>query len=107
MIPTYDLDDDQWNMLVQDVADNFSDVTLSRGFQYYKQGRVLKLTIPAQRHIKATVEGSENYSVEINLDYFTASDCDCPVNGNCKHMFAVLLKYADLHNRSVHALVNA
>jgi len=107
MIPTYELDDDQWNRLVQDVADHFSDVTLSRGFQYYKQGRVLKLTIPSQRYVKAIVEGSENYSVEINLDFFTANVCDCPVSRNCKHMFAVLLKYADLHNRSVHMLVNA
>ncbi|TFE25523.1 SWIM zinc finger family protein [Cohnella luojiensis] len=107
MIPTYDLDEDQWNLLVQDVADNFDDVTLSRGFQYYKQGRVVKLTLPSQRYVKAQVEGTERYFVEINLDFFTASYCDCPVNGFCKHMFAVILKYADMHNRSVHTLVNA
>ncbi|MCD9020323.1 SWIM zinc finger family protein [Cohnella silvisoli] len=107
MIPTYDLDDDQWNMLVQDAADNFDDVTLNRGFQYYKQGRVLKLTIPSPRYVNAVVEGSERYQVEINLDFFSLSHCACPVSGNCKHMFAALLKYADLHNRSVHMLVNA
>ncbi|RED58618.1 SWIM zinc finger family protein [Cohnella lupini] len=107
MIPTYELDDDQWNRLVQDVADHFDDVTLNRGFQYYKQNRVLKLTIPSHRYIKAIVEGSENYSVEINLDHFEACRCDCPVNVPCKHIFASVLKYAELHNRSTHALVNA
>ncbi len=105
--PTYDLDDDQWNMLVQDAADHFDDVTLNRGFQYYKQGKVLKMTIPSHRYVKAIVEGSERYDVEVNLDFFTLSHCSCPVSGNCKHMFAVMLKYADLHNRSVHMLVNA
>ncbi|WP_256758563.1 SWIM zinc finger domain-containing protein [Cohnella sp. WQ 127256] len=107
MIPTYELDDYQWNMLVQDVADNFGDVTLSRGFQYYKQGRVIKLTIPSERVVKATVEGNEIYQVEINLDLFTANRCNCPVSGACKHIFAAILKFADLHNRSVHTLVNA
>ncbi|WP_239616286.1 SWIM zinc finger family protein [Cohnella mopanensis] len=107
MIPTYELDDDQWNQLVQDVADHFGDVTLSRGFQYYKQGCVVKLTIPTPRSVKALVEGSEYYQVEINLDSFSASRCNCPVGRNCKHMFAAILKYAHLHNRSVHTLVNA
>jgi hypothetical protein len=49
MMPTYSLDDDQWNMLVQDVAEHFDDVTLNRGFQYYKQGRILKLALPEDR----------------------------------------------------------
>ncbi|QMV42749.1 SWIM zinc finger family protein [Cohnella cholangitidis] len=107
MIPTYELDDDQWNRLVQDVADHFGDVTLSRGFQYYKQGCVVKLTLPSQRTIKAVVEGSEYYQVEIDLDSLSASRCNCPVGRNCKHMFAAILKYANLHNRSIHTLVNA
>ncbi len=107
MVPTYDLDDDQWNLLVQDVADCFDDVTLNRGFQYYKQGRVMKLTIPSQRYVKAIVEGSETYSVEINLDFFSACRCDCPVIPHCKHIFAAVLKYAELHNRPTHSLVNA
>ncbi|BBI31358.1 SWIM zinc finger family protein [Cohnella abietis] len=107
MTPNYEIDDDQWNMLVQDVADNFEDVTLNRGFQYFKQAHVLKLTMPSNRSIEAIVEGSENYHVSIDLDFFTTSRCDCPVKGFCKHMFAALLKYADLHNRSIHTLVNA
>ncbi|RKP50014.1 hypothetical protein D7Z26_19555 [Cohnella endophytica] len=107
MDTTYQLDDNQWELLVQNAAEHFDDVTLSRGFQYYKQGRVVKLTLPAPSIVKAIVEGSELYHLELNLDYFGASRCDCPVNSHCKHQFAALLKYADLHNRPVHSLVNA
>ncbi|XID92383.1 SWIM zinc finger domain-containing protein [Paenibacillaceae bacterium WGS1546] len=107
MIPTYELNDDQWNTLVQDVAEHFGEVMINRGFQYYKRGRVVKLTIPSQRQVKALVEGSDLYQVELNLDFFTASRCECPVGSYCKHMFAAILKYADLHNRPIHPLVNA
>src|SRR5690606_17965342 len=31
----------------------------------------------------------------------------CPVDGNCKHMVAALLAYADQQGRPIHALVNA
>jgi len=107
MIPTYELDDNEWNRLVQDVADHFGEVILNRGFQYFKQGRVVKLTMPAHRVVKAMVEGGEYYHVKLDLNDFKASRCDCPVGSYCKHMFAAILKYADIHNRSVHALVNA
>jgi uncharacterized Zn finger protein len=107
MTPTYTLDDDQFEQLVQDVADRFDEVTLTRGFQYYKQGRVTKLTLPSDRLVKAIVDGGERYSVSLDLDSFDANRCDCPVNKPCKHMVATLLKYADLHNRPVSTLVNA
>jgi hypothetical protein len=107
MIPTYELGDEDWNKLVQDVADHFGEVMMSRGFQYFKRGRVVKLTIPSQRLVKALVEGGDLYHVELNLDSFAASRCGCPVGSYCKHMFAVILKYADMHNRSIHTLVNA
>jgi hypothetical protein len=103
----YAMNDDQWRMLVQDAADFFDDVTIKRGYQYYKQGRVGTLTLPAPREILAVVEGTDSYRVALNLDFFTLSSCDCPVNGNCKHMVAVMLAYADQQGRSIHALVNA
>jgi len=107
MIPTYEMDDDQWNRLVQDVAERFGEVMMNRGFQYFKRGRVVKLTIPSPRVVKAVVEGGDLYQVTLRLDDFTASRCDCPVGIYCKHQFAAILKYADLHNRSVHSLMNA
>lgn len=36
MQPTYAMDDTQWSKLIQNVAYYFDDLTLKRGFQYYK-----------------------------------------------------------------------
>lgn len=107
MIPTYELDDDQWDRLVRDVAKHFGEVTINRGFNYFKRGKVVKLTLPSERIVKAVVEGGDLYHVSVNLDSFSSSRCDCPVGYYCKHMFASILRYADMHNRSVHTLINA
>lgn len=107
MKPTYIIDDLQWHTLIQNVAEHFNDLTIKRGFQYFKQDRVKQLTIPVPGRIEAVVKGNENYSVHINLDSFSGNHCNCPVPANCKHMIATLLEYANLHERPVHALVNA
>ncbi len=107
MKPTYTMDDMQWHMLIQNVAQHFNDLTIKRGFQYFKQGYVHQLTMPEDRHIEAVVEGNEYYSVKLNLDSFSDNRCNCPVPSNCKHIIATLLEYANLQERSVHALVNA
>ncbi|MHA0856403.1 SWIM zinc finger family protein [Paenibacillus sp. CMAA1364] len=107
MKSTYTLDDIQWHQLIHYVAEQFNDLTIKRGFQYYKQGRVHHFTMSDADHIQAVVKGNEEYSVHINLDSFTSNHCSCPVPSNCKHMIAVLLAYANLHERSVHTLVNA
>jgi uncharacterized Zn finger protein len=107
MTLTYAMNDDQWNMLVQDVAVNFDEVTISRGFQYYKQGRVQGLTMSAPQYVEAHVHGNDEYDVEMNLDFFSTSHCNCPVEGTCKHMMAVLLDYAFEQERPVNMLVNA
>lgn len=107
MTLTYTMNDDQWNMLVQHVADNFNEVTISRGFQYYKQGRVQGLTMSAPQYVEASVHGNDEYEVELNLDLFSTSHCNCPVEGPCKHMMAALLDYAFEQGRSINMLVNA
>lgn len=107
MTLTYAMDDDQWNMLIQDVADYFDEVTISRGFQYYKQGRVQEITMSAPQYVEAIVHGSEEYDVEMDLNFFSASHCNCPVEGTCKHMMAVVLDYAFEQGRPVNMLVNA
>ncbi|AOK90839.1 SWIM zinc finger family protein [Paenibacillus polymyxa] len=107
MKPTYLMDDIQWQQLIQNVADHFNDVTIKRGFQYFKQGRVKEFGMPDADHIAAVVDGSELYEVDLHLSAFAASRCTCPVHTNCKHMIAVLLNYANEQERSVHALVNA
>jgi hypothetical protein len=103
----YPMNDDQWNMLIQDVAESFNEVTISRGFQYYKQNRVQGLTMTAPQFVEASVQGNEEYHVEMNLDFFSTSHCDCSVDGTCKHMIAVLLEYAFEQGRPANMLVNA
>lgn len=107
MQPTYPMDDSQWSKLIQNVAYYFDDLTLKRGFQYYKQNRVQPFTMTEPRKINALVEGREPYQVTIDLDSFPRCHCDCPVSGPCKHMAAILLSYAEQQNRSVQALANA
>lgn len=107
MKQTYTLDDAQWNRLVQDVTTHFDDLTLKRGFQYYKQGCVQHLNMPAPLSIESSVEGSAYYRVRINLEKFSESRCSCPVGRPCKHIVASLLEFADEQGRSVFQLANA
>lgn len=107
MQPTHAMDDSQWSKLIQNVAYYFDDLTLKRGFQYYKQNRVHPFTMTEPRKINALVEGREDYRVTIDLDSFPRCHCNCPVSGPCKHMAAVLLNYAEQQNRSVQVLANA
>lgn len=107
MQPNYALDDAEWDKLISDAAYYFDDLTLKRGFQYYKQNRVQTFSISEPRKMRAMVEGRENYGVYISLDNFPGSYCDCPVDGPCKHIAAVLMYYADAQKRSVASLANA
>lgn len=107
MEQNYTLDDVQWNRLVQDVTSNFDDLTLKRGFQYYKQGCVQYLNMPSSISIESTVQGTSQYRVRIHLEIFSESRCSCPVGRPCKHMIAALLELADLQGRSVFQLANA
>ncbi|MGF7049969.1 hypothetical protein J2T13_004492 [Paenibacillus sp. DS2015] len=104
---TQPMDDMQWHTLIHNVAQYYNDLTIKRGFQYFKQGRVHQLMMPDATRIEAVVEGTENYQVDILLDSLSASQCTCPVHTNCKHMIAALLKYANLQERALHALINA
>ncbi|BBH22950.1 hypothetical protein Back11_42950 [Paenibacillus baekrokdamisoli] len=107
MKPTYSMDDTQWDKLIDHVSKYFDDLTIKRGFQYFKQERVQQFTMPEPEHLEAVVEGNEPYRVDIRLNTFLSSHCTCPVQGNCKHMIAVLLHYASLLERPIHAIVNA
>lgn len=67
---------------------------LERGRTYFEEGRVSDLERTEDGYT-ATVEGTEEYEVEILLDGNSLEDmlCDCPYaeGGNtCKHMAAVL-----------------
>lgn len=70
---------------------------LDRGYDYYFDDRVEDLRINSNR-IKAVVNGTEFYHVEIKLNgnKIIGMSCDCPyaLDGhNCKHMAAVLYEW--------------
>ncbi|WP_054954888.1 SWIM zinc finger family protein [Paenibacillus dakarensis] len=101
------LDDTEWQTLIHNTAAYFSDLTIKRGFQYYKQGKVGPLHMPNDDHIEAIVQGTDDYKVDLVPGTLDDSRCTCPVRHKCKHMVAVLLEAASKQGRSVHALVNA
>lgn len=101
------LDDLEWQTLIQHTAAYFNDLTLKRGFQYYKQDCVSSMQLHENGHIGAVVYGKEAYIVDLAVGSLEDSRCTCPVENSCKHMVAVLLSAADKQGRSVHALVNA
>ncbi|WP_308637471.1 SWIM zinc finger family protein [Paenibacillus silvisoli] len=101
------LDDAQWNQLVAQVGRSFDDLTLKRGFQYFKQDRVHAVTMSDTSIVDASVDGSNLYDVSVDLLHVDKSDCSCPVAARCKHIIAVLLYYASDQGRPVPAIVNA
>jgi len=106
MSQTHTIDDTLWQKILTYVARHYNETTINRGFQYYKQGRVQSLTVTGS-FIEAKVVGSTGYTVKIHLDAFSTNLCSCPIQNDCKHMIAVLLAFANLNERPVHALVNA
>lgn len=107
MQPNYAMDDAEWDKLISDVARIFDDLTLKRGFQYYKQKRVHAFQMRTDRKIMSIVEGREDYMVAAQLEHLLESHCDCPVSGPCKHIAAVLMYYAELQGKPVHSIANA
>lgn len=65
--------------------------SFQRGLRYFEEGRA-KITEASPSRIVATVMGTENYRVEIDLDKFSAT-CSCPydLEGYCKHIVAAFL----------------
>ena len=71
---------------------------LVRGEEYYEIGAVSELEEDSPGEWTATVEGTENYSVEISMDGKEIESwyCDCPYDGEiCKHVVATLLAIRD------------
>ncbi|OZU89228.1 helicase SNF2 [Virgibacillus indicus] len=80
----------------------FPSVIYRRGMQYYKQDRVSDLLYDINYQVwTATVHGTEDYFVEINMKDFSKGSidtyCDCPAFdtfGSCKHVAATLISIA-------------
>ncbi|WP_274648769.1 hypothetical protein [Paenibacillus humicola] len=104
----YMLDDGAWRRLLEGVAARFDELTIIRGFQYYKQGRVEELALRDDGvHVDARVKDNRMYDLAVDLDDLAASECACSANRACTHMAATLMLYAELCGRPIHALANA
>lgn len=71
---------------------------LLRGEEYYEIGAVSELEEDSPGEWTATVEGTENYNVEMSMDGKEIKSwyCDCPYDGEiCKHIVATLLAIRD------------
>jgi len=99
--------DPQWEDLLRRVANAFDDLTLKRGYQYYKQGRVEIADPEEMRYLRAEVSGTETYRTQIDLEALEDGKCSCPVGRPCKHMAAVLMAWSGYHGYPVPALANA
>lgn len=72
-------------------------VVLARGREYLQAGRVRMVAAPASGACLAEVQGSQNYTVTVNVapdGTVVGTACDCPYDGGpvCKHVVAVLLQ---------------
>lgn len=103
------LNDEQWSKLLEHVAEAFNEVTLSRGFHFYKQQMVTSLLISSElRSVHATVEEfGENCKVAIDLNRLKSSTCSCPVKSSCKHIASALMELADRLGYPASQIVNA
>ena len=79
--------------MITNWKDEFAPHILARGEKYFAEGRVGRIQSDGKIYV-ASVEGTEQYEVEISLgeDRVEEMYCTCPYaeNDNCKHMAAVL-----------------
>jgi len=82
-----------------DFNERIDPVILSRGYDYWEQGRVARLEQEGEEAWLARVEGTESYQVHMGLDDDGSVfyDCTCPYDAGpvCKHVVAVLLAIID------------
>ncbi|MFC0216577.1 SWIM zinc finger domain-containing protein [Paenibacillus chartarius] len=99
--------DELWSRLLKHVAESFNEVTLSRGFTYFKQKFVVDMQITDEHVIHAEVAGTDSYRVELRLDQLGSSSCTCPVQRSCKHIAAVIMELGDRFGYPAAQVVNA
>lgn len=92
----------------------FPTIIYKRGLEYYKKDRVSDLLYDLNFQVwTATVHGTEDYFVEINMKDFASGTidtyCDCPAfdsYGSCKHIAATLLRIANKESSKDPAIAN-
>lgn len=90
-------------MITLDNFENFVPYKiLMRGEAYYDTDAVSELEETSPGEWTATVEGTDDYNVEISMNGKEVESwyCDCPCDGEiCKHVVAALLAIRDNNKR--------
>ena len=84
--------------MIPDWKEEFAPHILARGKKYYEERKVRCIQRCGNTYI-ASVEGTEDYEVEISFaeEKIEQMRCNCPYapENNCKHMAAVLFSLED------------
>lgn len=79
----------------------FDEPTIIRA-EHYINSRFIKNVNISQFEITAEVEGQYLYKARIYLDDVTVKmSCSCPVNGNCKHLYALIQFIIGEHKKRI------
>lgn len=80
--------------MLEDIKELFSKTIITRGEEYYNQGKVLSCFKDGNKYY-ANVAGSSYKPYEITIEMDNKGEpffeCDCPFHTNCKHIYAVLV----------------
>lgn len=94
-------------MITLDNFENFVPYKiLMRGEEYYDADAVSELEEISPGEWTATVEGTDDYNVEISVSGKEVESwyCDCPYDGEiCKHVVATLLAIRDNRKKAGHS----
>lgn len=85
----------------------FSEIILERGWDYFEKDCIDSLSVKTGE-ANAKVLGTNNYSVKIkwNGSKISSMSCNCPYDGNCKHIAAVLYALKDVKKTDANSIDN-
>ena len=83
-------------LTIKNFRAHFRSAILQRGKEYVRQGRVRNLTCSPDGAVHATVQGSQEYQVQMQVSpdgTVTKPSCNCPYSDSdyCKHLAAVFI----------------
>jgi len=79
---------------IENFEQDINQIIVVRGLEYFREERIEDIKDAGDHLYIATVIGSDDYSIEVQLDQegrILDANCDCPYTGGpyCKHMVAV------------------
>lgn len=83
-----------WPYWIERIRPKFDKVIMERGWAYFKKSVVKEIQVEGTSILKAKVDGTKRYKVNLDLKSFTRSSCSCPYGYYCKHLAAVLFEVA-------------